>query len=114
MEEGLGEAWARARQTPEYQRLEEYALALVSALELAARTGGRPTFDSLFDRGFDRIYALSYRIAERNTECAQEITSQVLLGAAGVIAAHAVEADRPDTADPVHDPPMRNHKDDKA
>jgi hypothetical protein len=72
-------------------RLEKYSLALVATLELAARTGGRPAFDDLFDRGFDRVYAWSYRI-ERNRERAQALASEILLGAARALSRRAAEA----------------------
>jgi len=66
--------------------LEEYALALVGALELAARIGGRSAFDSLFDRGFKRLYAWSYVLVGRNAAEAQALTWDTLLDAAGALA----------------------------
>jgi hypothetical protein len=72
--------------------LEEYALALLDALELAARSGGRPAFDSLFDRGFDRVYAWSYLRVGRNAKRAQALTLEILLGAARVLAQREAEA----------------------
>jgi hypothetical protein len=65
-----------------YLRLEEYALSLVSALALGARTGGRLAFDCLFDSGFDRVYALACRIADYDPKHAQRLTSEALLIAA--------------------------------
>ena len=68
---------------PSRLELEECALSLVSALLLAARTGGQPAFDSVFEDGrFDRLYALSYRIAKYDPKHAQRLTSQVLLSTA--------------------------------
>lgn len=81
---------ARPLRSPDHRKLEEHALALVSALELAARRGGRPTFDCLFDRGFDRVYAWSYCLAERSPEHAQALTSEVLMSAARAVARRAV------------------------
>ncbi|HBZ71189.1 MAG TPA: hypothetical protein DEP35_16235 [Deltaproteobacteria bacterium] len=80
--------------------LEEYALALVGALHLAARTGGRPAFDSLFDRGFARLYGWAYRLAERNPERAQVLTSESLLKAAQALARRVAEADATTGRDP--------------
>jgi hypothetical protein len=66
--------------------LEEYALALVGALDLAARIGGQSAFDSLFDRGFKRLYAWSYVLAGRNATEAEALTWDILLDAAGALA----------------------------
>jgi len=87
-----GDVEARPARLSNHATLEEYALALVSALEQAARTGGRPTFDCLFDRGFDRVYGWSYRLAECNPERAQALTLEILLRAARALARGAAEA----------------------
>lgn len=71
--------------------LEEYAIALVDALEQVARSGGRPAFDCLFDRGFDRLYAWSYRLAGRNPRRAQALTLEILLKAGRALARAAAE-----------------------
>lgn len=81
--------------------LEEYALALVGALELAARMGGRSAFDSLFDRGFKRLYAWSYLLAGRNAAEAQALTWDILLDAARALAR------RGETRSPLASEPLR-------
>ncbi len=66
--------------------LEEYALALAGALELAARIGGRSAFDSLFDRGFKRLYTWSYLLAGRNAVDAEALAWDSLSDAAEALA----------------------------
>ena len=66
--------------------LRDYALALVGALDLAARVGGRAAFDSLFDRGFKRLYAWSYLLAGRNATDAEALTWEILSDAAEALA----------------------------
>jgi hypothetical protein len=65
----------------------------MAALELAARSGGRAAFDSLFDRGFDRLYAWSYLRVGRNPELAQALTMKLLMRAARALAQHEAAAD---------------------
>jgi len=71
---------------PRNANLHEYALALVGALELAARVGGRSAFDSLFDRGFKRLYAWSYLLAGRNAADAEALAWDTLSDAAEALA----------------------------
>lgn len=91
-EASRGDVEARLSRLSNHSMLEEYALALVSALEQAARTGGRPAFDGLFSRGFDRVYGWSYQLAEHNPERAQALTLEILLRAARALARRAGEA----------------------
>jgi hypothetical protein len=81
--------------------LEEYALALVGPLELAARIGGRSAFDSLFDRGFKRLYTCSYLLAGPNAAEAQALTWNILSDAAGAL------AQRGETRSPLACEPLR-------
>ena len=92
-----------------YPKLKEYALVLVGALELVARTGGRSVFDSLFDRGFNRVYLWSHLLVGRNAEHAQALTLDILLSAARALAQHPAEAG----ATSAHEPgsSARNHGD---
>src|SRR5215472_4700773 len=75
--------------------LQEYALALVGALELAARLGGRSAFDSLFDRGFKRLYAWSYLLAGRNAAEAETLAWDPLSEAAEALARREDAPSRP-------------------
>ena len=78
----------RLRSDPTPAETEEYALALVAALEVVTRTGGRAAVNSLFDRGFDRVYAWSYLRVGRKPELAQALTRRILLSAALAFAQH--------------------------
>lgn len=99
-EASRGDVESRLSRLSNDSMLEEYALALVSALEQAARTGGRPAFDGLFSRGFDRVYGWSYRLAEYNPERAEALTLEILLRAARALDRGAEQAGVNTTREP--------------